>query len=88
MQFQQQFAIDSQRIRILRNGISRAFHSDSSRSLMLTSQKQYPPVLAYTSTPFRGLGILLELFPAIRRAVSGAILKVFSSMNVSSSLVT
>ena len=81
-QFQQHFAIDSRRIRVLRNGISPAFHSDTRRSPTLSHQKPYPPVLAYTSTPFRGLDVLLESFPAIRRAIPEVVLKVFSSMKV------
>lgn len=37
---------------------------------------------AYTSTPFRGLDILLEVFPSIRSRVPTAALDVFSSMKV------
>ena len=48
----------------------------------IASAKRQPPVLAYTSTPFRGLETLIEVFPQIRAAVPGATLKVFSSMQV------
>jgi glycosyltransferase involved in cell wall biosynthesis len=41
-----------------------------------------PKRLAYSSTPFRGLDILLDLFPAIRARCPDAELKVFSSMRV------
>ncbi len=41
-----------------------------------------PARLAYASTPFRGLDVLLDLFPRIRAAVPEAELDVFSSMRV------
>jgi tetratricopeptide (TPR) repeat protein len=41
-----------------------------------------PPRLAYASTPFRGLDVLLDLFPRIRAACPGAELDVYSSMRV------
>jgi tetratricopeptide (TPR) repeat protein len=41
-----------------------------------------PRRLAYASTPFRGLDVLLDLFPRIRAKVPDAELEVFSSMRV------
>ena len=38
--------------------------------------------MAYASTPFRGLDVLLDLFPRIRAACPDAELEVFSSMRV------
>ena len=38
--------------------------------------------LAYASTPFRGLDVLLDVFPRIRAAVPDAELDIFSSMRV------
>jgi glycosyltransferase involved in cell wall biosynthesis len=39
-------------------------------------------VLAYTSTPYRGLDLLLRAFPRIRAAVPGVTLQVFSGMRL------
>jgi glycosyltransferase involved in cell wall biosynthesis/tetratricopeptide (TPR) repeat protein len=41
-----------------------------------------PRRLAYASTPFRGLDVLLDVFPRIRAAVPDAELEIFSSMSV------
>jgi hypothetical protein len=41
-----------------------------------------PRRLAYASTPFRGLDVLLDVFPRIRAACPDAELEVFSSMQV------
>ena len=41
-----------------------------------------PPVLHYSSTPFRGLDILMEAFPTIRASVPGSTARIYSSMAV------
>ncbi|MBW4475164.1 MAG: glycosyltransferase family 4 protein [Stenomitos rutilans HA7619-LM2] len=81
-QYQRHFALDCQRIQVLRNGISPVFQRDVGSASIAIRYKSHPPILAYTSTPFRGLDLLLDAFPAIRRAIPGAVLKVFSSMKV------
>lgn len=80
--FHRHFGIHPARTRVLRNAIGPAFCRLFSDSTAILPQKSQPPVLAYTSTPFRGLDILLEVFPRIRREVPGTRLKVFSSMKV------
>ncbi len=66
--------VDSTKTVVMHNGVSPAFE-------ILISPIKEPPVLFYTSTPYRGLDVLLAAFPAIR-AATGARLRVFSSMAV------
>ncbi len=68
----QEFGIDPAKTVLMYNGVSPAFE-------MPICPLKSPPVLFYTSTPYRGLDVLLAAFPAIR-AASGARLRVFSSM--------
>jgi tetratricopeptide (TPR) repeat protein/glycosyltransferase involved in cell wall biosynthesis len=81
-QYVHYFGIDPEKSGVLRNGISPAFQDLFAEGASILAAKSRPPVLAYTSTPYRGLDLLLEAFPAIRRAVPGVILKVFSGMGV------
>jgi len=72
--FIRQFGLAPDKVVATRNGfapelVPHARTKDTTRSV-------------YTSTPFRGLDILLEVFPAIRRRVATATLDVFSSMKV------
>lgn len=80
--FHQNFGIDLTRIGVLRNAIAPSFCALFPDNTPILAQKSKPPILAYTSTPFRGLDLLLEVFPKIRQAVPGTRLKVFSSMRV------
>jgi glycosyltransferase involved in cell wall biosynthesis len=80
--FYQNFGIAPDRTCIMGNAIGAAFCGLLSNDAPILLQKSKPPVIAYTSTPFRGLDILLEVFPKIREAVPGTKLKVFSSMKV------
>jgi glycosyltransferase involved in cell wall biosynthesis len=79
-QYRAAFGIDGSRMRVLRNAASPAFLAQS-RSVHWF-QAGRPPVLAYTSTPFRGLDVLLMSFPAIRARLPGVELRVFSSMGI------
>jgi glycosyltransferase involved in cell wall biosynthesis len=81
-EFARVFGVDPARMGVLRNAIAPAFAGQFAGSAPILPQKQSPPVLVYTSTPYRGLDLLLAAFPEIRRAVPGARLHVFSSMKV------
>jgi glycosyltransferase involved in cell wall biosynthesis len=70
----EEFGIDPAKTAVMHNGVSPAFE------VSICPVKE-PPVLFYTSTPYRGLDVLLAAFPAIR-AATGARLRVFSSMAV------
>lgn len=72
--FREVFSIPEEKIFESRNGICKKYFRKYSKK----RKKQ----LVYTSTPFRGLDILLECFPYIREQVPAAELAVFSSMKV------
>ena len=74
------FGLDPGRCRILRNGIAPAFSSLFPAGANIMAAKPWPPVLAYTSTPFRGLDVLLDSVPRLRTAIPGTIVRVFSSL--------
>jgi glycosyltransferase involved in cell wall biosynthesis len=74
------FGMPPDRAKIIPNGVSPAFEElELARPWYLAGMS---PVLFYTSTPFRGLQTLLSAFPAIRNAIPGTQLRVFSSMKV------
>lgn len=72
--FIRQFGLAPEKVIATRNG----FVADA----VVTGGPRDIATAAYTSTPFRGLDILLEVFPAIRHRVPLAALDVFSSMKV------
>jgi glycosyltransferase involved in cell wall biosynthesis len=80
--YRRAFGIKPERMKIIGNAISPVFENLYPRPDLIASQKPWPPVLCYTSTPFRGLDVLLEAFPRIRAAIPGTTLKVYSSMGV------
>jgi glycosyltransferase involved in cell wall biosynthesis len=80
--FHEHFGINLTDSGVLRNAIAPSFCGLFPTETRILPQKSQPPVLAYTSTPFRGLDLLLEVFPKIRSAIPGTRLKVFSSMKV------
>src|SRR5579872_230575 len=76
-----EFGIRPERMTVLRNAVSPPFLTLERRRPSFF-RSGAPPVLAYTSTPFRGLVVLLTAFPAIRAAMPECRLRVFSSMGV------
>ncbi len=81
-EFLTRFALPPEKTHVLRNAVAPAFLSMDPEGTPILPQKARPPVLAYTSTPFRGLDLLLTAFPAIRMQITGVKLRVFSSMRV------
>jgi glycosyltransferase involved in cell wall biosynthesis/predicted O-methyltransferase YrrM len=81
--FVQKFSLPTDRTAALRNGVAPAFleHRFTDAASILAAKRR-PPVLAYTSTPYRGLDVLLALFPQIRARVPGARLQVYSDMSM------
>lgn len=69
------FNIDPKKIFKLRNAISPAFEN-------IDINNKIPWSYCYTSTPFRGLKLLPELFEKVKEIKTNAVLKIYSSMNV------
>lgn len=72
--FVHQFHLPSEKVIATRNGFA--------PELVAAYAERPARRAAYTSTPFRGLEILLGIFPEIRHRVDEATLDVFSSMQV------
>lgn len=80
--YREVFGLPEDRIVVMRNAIGPAFRNLFDPRVSVSAGRPWPPVLAYTSTPFRGLDVLLDAFGAIRSAIPGTTLKIFSSMSV------
>lgn len=74
------FGIRTVRCTVLRNAVAPSFEHMFAPGQRVMDAKAWPPTLAYTSTPFRGLDVLLDSFPTIRSALPGVRLQVFSSL--------
>lgn len=67
---------------VLGNAISPSVGAVFGEDESLAAAKPGPPTLIYTSTPFRGLDVLLDAFPLIRSRLPDARLVVHSSLGV------
>ena len=80
--YMRRFGVPSHKSLTLPLAISPQFENRFAPGESIVATKDSPPTLAYTSTPFRGLDILLELFPMIQAQVPDVRLKVFSDMSI------
>ena len=77
-----EFNIAPERMAVIRNAIAPCFERLFSSRGDFANAKSNPLTLAYTSTPYRGLQLLLEIFPEFRREAPVSRLDVYSSMAV------
>ncbi len=78
----EEFKLAPERLVVLRNAIAPSFEGLFASRYDLVNAKSGPLTLAYTSTPYRGLHLLLEIFPEFRKVNPEARLNVYSSMAV------
>jgi glycosyltransferase involved in cell wall biosynthesis len=77
-----QFGLAAHQVFALPNAVGPAFERLFASTEELQRAKAGPPVLAYTSTPYRGLNLLLAAFPLLRTRWPEAQLRIYSSMGV------
>ena len=80
--FQQELGVPAAKIDVLRNAISPVFENMFQTAAQLADAKARELRLAYTSTPFRGLDLLIACFPSLHRRHPTCRLDIFSSMQV------
>ena len=78
----ERYHLDPSRVVVLRNAIAPAFEGLFQTQEDLVQAKGSRLELVFTSTPFRGLDVLLSVFPEVRREHAEAELHVYSSMKV------
>jgi protein O-GlcNAc transferase len=80
-QYLAHFGLEPGRCHVLPNAVSPAFANLFAGDEPILPHKR-PYTLAYASTPYRGLDLLLDVFPDIQAAVPQAQLTLYSSMKV------
>jgi glycosyltransferase involved in cell wall biosynthesis len=79
-QYCRTYWIERTKSRVMRNAIAPAFAQ--AQPVEPWFFRQEPPILVYTSAPYRGLDVLLAAFPAIRGAIPGTKLRIFSGLSI------
>jgi glycosyltransferase involved in cell wall biosynthesis len=79
--YRAEFKIKPEQITILRNAVAPAFEK-LHRDQPYFFECDRAPVLYYSSTPYRGLDVLLAAFPLIRTLVPDCEARIYSSMSV------
>lgn len=74
------FGLDTTKTHVIGNAVSPAFLDLPAASAWYETGAA--PTLFYSSTPYRGLDVLLQCFPAIRARVPDVRLKIHSSMGI------
>lgn len=78
----ERYGCDPQRVMVMRNAIAPAFEGLFASEAEFSDAKTGRMRLAYTSTPYRGMQFLRDVFPPYRMANPDATLDVYSSMAV------
>jgi glycosyltransferase involved in cell wall biosynthesis len=68
-----------ERTRVMKNAIAPCIATATPRTPWYL--RNAPPLLVYTSAPYRGLDVLLDSFPAIRDAITDVRLRIFSGLS-------
>jgi len=78
------FNINPEKISIMKNAMGEAFQKRLNENLEIncSNQRSDQIILAYTSTPFRGLDLMIDIFPRIKEKHPEVIFKSYSSMKV------
>ena len=78
----QHYGLEPSHVVVRRNAIAPPFEGLFTDEQALIRAKSSRLILTYTSTPFRGLDVMLSVFPEVRRQHEEAELHVYSSMQV------
>ncbi|AIQ97728.1 glycosyltransferase family 4 protein [Prochlorococcus sp. MIT 0801] len=74
------FALEKNKTFILRNAISPLIYNLFDKKESISKSKKLEDTIFYSSTPFRGLDILIDVFPSIKKKLPKVKLKVFSCL--------